>query len=336
MSQASDFAAVSEMLWRNSKHLQDLEFNVEEPRGTSLIQDLVTRQLPGLENPTMLQSLRHLCLTGVSFELVSSDAVLAWNLSRLTMLTLNECPQVGGLLTTCADIAQLRLKSFELTACRRLLRSPTTLDTILRSFRSLKSLYLSVDACSLGIDTVWASIAYHQCTLREFVLHVHSTSFNTPFTTATLSGLSTDTLRLELDFFGLNCRLSNARSQCHLIPGIQHLKMLHIRRGPYDICLDSNNNEYYNVAHDLDEFCDWIFGPNGLSKLDFVAYGNFTTSSQPRSRKVFRRVHQTPLTSPDHRGAPQVRYERIADKDIDFSNDLSRFLAALEACPLEA
>lgn len=283
----------------------------------------------------MLQSLRNLCLTGVVFRSVDSDAILALNISKLTSLTLNECPEVGEFLTTSTSVAQPTLKSFELVTYREPLGSPSILDAFLQGFQSLKRLYISVDARSLDLNTIWTTVAHHQSTLKELVLNSNPTSFD-----GTFDGVSPrclDTLgvyQLDLDFFGLNCRLADAKSRYHLMPGAQNLKILHIRRGPRDRCLDLMNDKY-NVARDLDELCNCVFGPKGLPKLDFVAYGDFTTSSQwRRSRKVFRRVRQPPAAFSGHHRAPQVKYENIADEEIDSLPDLSCFLTSLEACHL--
>ena len=125
---------------------------------------------------------------------------------------------------------------------------------------------------------------------------------------------------LDLDFFGPNCRLTDAKSRFHLVSGAENLKILHIRRGPHDGVLDLLN-------------C--MFGPKGLPKLDFVAYGDFTTSSQPRrSRQFFRRVRQPSVALSGHHWASQVRYENIADEEIDTLPDMSCFLTSLKACYL--
>ncbi|KAH6665602.1 hypothetical protein B0J14DRAFT_678939 [Halenospora varia] len=284
--------------------------------------------------PTVLQSLKNLCLTGVVLRLVGSDAIVAWNISRLASLTLNKCPEAGGFLTTSTDIAQLTLKSFKLVTYRKPLGSPDALDAFLRSFQSLRRLHHSIDARSLNKGTIWRFIAHHQPTLRELVFNVNQSSSDIPFDGVTLPDLDTDTLQLELDFLGLNCRLSDAKSRCHLIPGGQKLSMTHIRRGLYDRCLDLINDKY-DVARDLDEFGNWVFGPKGVPNLDFIAYGNFTVSSRwGPSREVFRRAGRSPAASSDHHGEPRVRYEKIPGEETDFSPDLSRFLASLEACPL--
>jgi len=139
---------------------------------------------------------------------------------------------------------------------------------------------------------------------------------------------------LDLFFFDLNCRLTDAKSQYYLTSGAQNLKILHIRGGPCDGCLDLVNDKY-TVGRDLDELCNCVLGPKGLPKLDFVAYGNSTTSSQwRRSRKVFRRVRQPPASFSGHCEAPQVKFEKIADEEIDSLPDLSCFLTSLEACHL--
>ncbi|PVH68007.1 hypothetical protein DL98DRAFT_599901 [Cadophora sp. DSE1049] len=106
LSRASDFAKVCGMLLRNRKYLQDLVLDVEELQESSLIRSLTTRESSFHEIPNMFQSLRILCLTGVVFESVNSDAISALNISRLTSLTLNECSEVGEFLTTSTSVAQ--------------------------------------------------------------------------------------------------------------------------------------------------------------------------------------------------------------------------------------
>lgn len=326
---ASDVVEVGKMLQRNAKHLQDLELNIEGSQCQPLIQSVTTRQSSVHDMPVVFWSLKNLCLAGVGFGSISSDAIVLWNISRLVSLALNECPEVGDFLKTSIDIAQLTLKSFELVTLREPLGSPSTLNSFLWSFQSLERLHLSIDECSLDMGTIWKSIAHHKSTLRELVLNVNQFSFDVLFNGATLP--DTDTLQLELDFLGLNCRLSDAKSRCHLIPGGQKLRMIHIRRGPYDGCLDLVNNKY-DVAHDLDEFGNWVLGPKGLPNLEFIAYGDFTASYRcPQSRSVFRRAARS---LDDHPGEPQVRYEKMPDEEIGFSPELSRFLASLEACPL--
>ncbi|KAH6666150.1 hypothetical protein B0J14DRAFT_705635 [Halenospora varia] len=295
----------------------DTESDTGGPSKKRSRRDVTVQATSGDENESDTEgrsekrSLKYLCLTGVVFRLVGSDAIVAWNVSRLASLTLNECPEVGGFLTTSTDIAQLTLKSFELVAYRKPLGSPDTLDAFLRSFQSLRRLHLSIDARSLNKDTIWRSIAHYQSTLRELVLNVNQSSSDIPFNGVTLPDIDTDTLQLELDFLGLNCRLSDAKSRCHLIPVGQKLRMIHIRRGLSDGCLDLINDKY-DVARDLDEFGNWVFGPKGLPNLDFIAYGNFTALSRSgSSREVFRRGGRPPTASSDHRGEPQVRYEKL-------------------------
>ena len=267
------------------------------------------------------------------FKSITSDAISSLNIGRLESLTLHECPEVGEFLTTSTSVAQLTLKSFELVTYRTLLGSPSILDAFLRGFQSLKRLYLSVDDRSLEPETIWMSVAHHKNTLKELILNSNPTYFD-----GTFDGLSPRFLdtagvyHLDLDFFGPNCRLTDAKSRFHLVSGAENLKILHIRRGPHDGFLDLLNNNY-TVARDLDELCSCVFGPKGLPKLDFVAYGDFTTSSQPRrSRQFFRRVRQPSVALSGHHWASQVRYENIVDEEIESLPDLSCFLTSLKAC----
>lgn len=291
LSRVIDSVNVCGMLLRNRKHLQDLELDIEESQEPTLIRSLTIRQSSFHEIPNRFPDLKALYLTGVVFKSINSDAISTLNISRLTSLALNECPEVGEFLTTSTSVAQLTLKSFELVTYRKLLGSPSFLDAFLRGFQSLKRLYLSVDDRSLDPETIWTSVAHHKNTLKELILNSNPTSFD-----GTFDGLSPRFLDtagvydLDLDFFGLNCRLTDAKSRFHLVPGAENLKILHIRRGPHDGFLDLLNDNY-TVARDLDELCSCVFGPKGLPKLDFVAYGNFTTSSQPRrSRTVAYKI----------------------------------------------
>jgi len=333
LSRASDFAEFYGVLLRNEKNLHDLKLDVKGSQRSALIRSLTTRQSPFHEIPNRFQSLRILYLTGVVFKSITSDAISSLNIGRLESLTLHECPEVGEFLTTSIRVVQPTLKSFELFTYGNPLGSPSTLDTFLRGFQSLKRLYLSVDARSFDPKTIWTSVAHHQSTLKELVLNSNPTSSDRTFTG--FSPRCSDTpgvYQLDLDFFGLNCRLTDAKSWFRLMPGAQNLKILHIRRGPYDGCLDFTNDKY-TVDRDIVELCDCVFGPEGLPILDFVAYGDFTTSSQwHRSRKVFRRVRQPPAAFSGQLAATQVRYENIVDEEIESLPDLSCFLTSLKAC----
>ena len=112
------------------------------------------------------------------------------------------------------------------------------------------------------------SVAHHKNTLKELILNSNPTYFDGTFDGPSPRYLDTaGVYHLDLDFFGLNCRLTDAKSRFHLVSGAENLKILHIRRGPHDGFLDLLNNNY-TVARDLDELCSCVFGPKGLPKLD--------------------------------------------------------------------
>lgn len=93
----------------------------------------------------------------------------------------------------------------------------------------MKRLYISVDARSLDPNTIWESVAHQSIYTEGAYIKLNRTSSDVPFDGISLRWLDTaGAHQLELDFFGLNCRLVDAKYRYHLIPGGQHLKILHI------------------------------------------------------------------------------------------------------------
>jgi hypothetical protein len=117
-------------------------------------------------------------------------------------------------------------------------------------------------------------------------------------------------------------------------------RLLHIRvtgwvnlQSIRDNVTERDDLQFSQTMPELLEFADWAFGPEGLPKLDILAYGDFSyRDRQPnilmcRSRdlkQITGGTDTTPVSKP---------YRQLTQKDVRLWEVAQENLDLLEACP---
>ena len=313
-----------------------------------------------------LSRLKKLSLSDTTFPEDPSDIATALNMNYLQHLTICICINTSALLWSAVKGGmKLSLISLELVM-KDLVKKDWIISPVaalLRSFQGLQSLYLLIQTIWSTMD-YWSAIANHKSTLKTLVYHqrVPDTRSRDPSppTPASRSchGSVTENVRASFATLNLVCLgiynvPEGLKASLQSSSSKDTVKMLHIRHSNPGRGLnsgywaerwfdtktdgsadpdDKDSTGYGNCDfHALYDFIQWAFGPQGLPRLQVLAFGDFSVEGCNNDDMMIFGRRSTPDTC--------YPFERIdwpmepESQSFDHFDGISRPFEFLEACP---
>ena len=320
--------------------------------------------LPLSENPSTnaFPALTTLLLSVVCLPTNPDATVSAFDFSQLRSLRLHRCLNTHLLLRAILQGAlSLKLESFDCVMddfAEKFERGGSILNAFLRSFSSLRQLYLMIAPLGeITTEQYFESIAYHAASLKRLVYHEVTPetdissgrdkflAFETPNLSCGSTGAMTRLMQnASLESLGCCDSLAQLRRTLESDMSTRHLKFLHIRRSKHNVDLSLRNHivlwtvkgEFESVGMDTSEdpmlkyelfdFARWAFGPRGISTLQFLAFGDFSYDGRHKDRCLL--FYRQRIGS--------INGFRLASRDnvIEFSG-IDKPFDFLSTCPTE-
>ncbi|MCJ1380808.1 hypothetical protein MMC17_003917 [Xylographa soralifera] len=376
-----DYSSV-EYIWQNENPTLGYWQTLQKGFGDNFIATVILGLKPG-EPFIMFPFLRELRLSEVHFDFAAMEMACALNMTNLRSLKLHKCPGYLELLDSITKALQpIRLTSFELLDYEDN-DDISIIANFLEAFTGLQELYLS-HSYDVGLmGDFWPSISHHKSSLKRLVYHklfhaahLRSVILEHNNQNSSMHGSANEAvIDLPLvDCIGISDSGSSLELRLEKIAAELKWKLLHIRWNRADDlkwCSSPNFNrtsEYLArhtvagssllswrpmlpyVPDTLHTFATWAFGPNGLSKLEILAFGDFSHKGRYDEWNVLlcRRLPgtDTDLESNDEPDlntdsedkqakSPRRPYRIMRKEDWGLWDGIEGGFAMLEACPLE-
>ena len=93
-------------------------------------------------------------------------------------------------------------------------------------------------------------------------------------------------------------------------------------------------DEMYMLNKDLPYVAQQMFGPNGLPKLQILAYGDFSYGSRFEDSSIL--LCRNDVASVKSGKAVRLNFRKLRPEDLALQDLLSRHMPTLEACPVDS
>ncbi|KAL2817947.1 hypothetical protein BDW59DRAFT_129607 [Aspergillus cavernicola] len=295
----------------------------------------------------------------------------AFNFNSLRSLKLRFCPGWEMFLKQVASLSQpIQLKSLEIQSNTQYNDEDdeaATISEFLDTIEGLEDLYICTSSPSDAL-VIWRTMVRHKSTLKKFVHHQRSVSFETeypndlpdlsfvPDNLPLLNDRSQNPFSsLDLECLGMCCRPKYLKPIISPLTSKTRLKILHIRESGSDLkhlrsrwierpkngihdselSNDENNAEFSRIngcpeiTRAFHKFAQWAFGARGFPSLQVLAYGDFSYNGRyKKSNALFCR--DVGLPTPSERN-----YRRLTKADKPLWDMLHQHTDILQACPTD-
>ncbi|KAK2852159.1 hypothetical protein FQN49_005315 [Arthroderma sp. PD_2] len=356
MCRQDDFDSLANVLRASSSQLERLDISLEfwnkmntQPNRRAemdIAENVFSLEKGGQK--LRFPALKHLYLSDFYFMFTSAGMASVFNSPALTSLTLRSClhwelfleelryAERPPPLRTLEVISRCSAEETEMEAAYL----SCHLDEI---EEGLEELFVSTEF-SVGTLELWESMARHRSTLRTFVHHPRSPGdgrhFESPYDLdyATIKfppgqkvEHSWNPLRqLNLECIGVNYDLQYLRPILTTFKKDGSLLVLHIRHSPAHFHEEAVSREEKNLPpwETLDDFIEWVFGPDGFQSVRVLVIGDFNDADRYSGHDLMF-CRQTDAVSG---GPPEDNYRTITEHDTFERGLLEKYDHVFHAC----